>query len=63
MTSKKIPDNTTVYIATDEMDKEFFGLLKQHYDVVFLDDFMHVLEGINSNYYGKSLSSGFSKSH
>ena len=52
MTSKQIPDNTTVYIATDERDKSFFNLLKQHYDVVFLDDFKHELEGVNTNYYG-----------
>eukprot|EP00934_Nitzschia_sp_Nitz4_P007095 Nitzschia sp. Nitz4//scaffold284_size24204//366//2431//NITZ4_008411-RA/size24204-augustus-gene-0.2-mRNA-1//1//CDS//3329545673//7085//frame0 len=52
MTSKKIPDNTTVYIATDERDKSFFKLLQEHYDVVFLDDFMSVLPDVNSNYYG-----------
>lgn len=52
MTSRNIPDNTTVYIATDERDKSFFNPLKEHYDVVFLDDFMGSLEGINSNYYG-----------
>jgi len=53
MTSQKIPDNTTLYIATDERNKTFFEPLKQHYDVVFLDDFMDAIEGVNSNYFGK----------
>jgi len=52
MTSQRIPDNTTVYIATDEKDKSFFKPLKERYDVVFLDDFMDTLDGVNSNYYG-----------
>lgn len=52
MTKLKIEDNTTIYIATDEKDKNFFNLLKEHYDVVFLDDFKHELEGVNTNYYG-----------
>ena len=55
MTSQKIPDNTTLYIATDERNKAFFDPLKKHYDVVFLDDFMDAIEGVNSNYYGKDL--------
>lgn len=52
MTTQRISDNATVYIATDERDKGFFDPLKSHYDVVFLDDFMDSLEGVNSNYYG-----------
>ena len=47
-----LTENKTVYIATDERDKKFFEPLKEHYDVVFLDDFMDALEGVNSNYYG-----------
>ena len=42
----------TLYIATDERDKKFFDLLKEHYDVCFLDDFKHMIEGVNTNYYG-----------
>ncbi len=53
LANKKIQDNATVYIATDERKKEFFQPLRLHYDVVFLDDFMDVLEGVNSNYYGE----------
>ena len=49
---KKIPDETLVYIATDERNKDFFSPLKQHYDIAFLDDFHDELKGINSNYYG-----------
>jgi hypothetical protein len=52
MTRKRIPDNTTVYIATDEKKKNFFRPIQDHYDVVFLDDFKHELEGVNTNYYG-----------
>jgi hypothetical protein len=52
MTSKQIPDDTTVYIATDERKKTFFDPLKKHYDVVFLEDFKHELQGVNTNYYG-----------
>ena len=34
-----IPKNATLYIATDERKKEFFDVLKDHYNVYFLDDF------------------------
>jgi hypothetical protein len=49
---KKIKEGATVYIATDERDKSYFKPLMEHYDVVFLDDFMDELQGINSNYFG-----------
>jgi hypothetical protein len=52
MLSKKLKDNATLYIATDERDKKFFDPIKERYDVLFLDDFMDELQGINSNYYG-----------
>lgn len=52
MLSRKLKDNATLYIATDERDKAFFGPIQERYDVLFLDDFMSELEGINSNYYG-----------
>jgi GDP-fucose protein O-fucosyltransferase len=47
-----IPVNTTVYIATDERDKSYFDPLREVYDVVFLNDFLHVVEGVNKNFYG-----------
>lgn len=43
---------STVYIGTDERNKTFFKPIADKYDVVYLDDFMHLLEGINTNYYG-----------
>lgn len=52
MASKRIADNTTVYIATDERDKKFFKPLQEHFDVVFLDDFASSLAGVNTNYFG-----------
>lgn len=53
MAQKKIPDGNTVFIATDERDKSFFQPLREHYDIVFLDDFHdEALIGINSNFYG-----------
>jgi len=48
----KLQEGATVYIATDERDKKFFGPLKEHYNVFFLDDFKKELEGVNKNYYG-----------
>ena len=47
-----IPEGSTVYIGTDERDKSFFDDLKKHYDVLFLDDFQHLLEGMNPSYFG-----------
>jgi hypothetical protein len=44
--------NATVYIGTDERDKSFFQPLANHYDIVFLDDFMHLVKDVNSNFYG-----------
>ena len=42
----------TLYIATDEKDKSFFSLFKENYDVVYLGDFMHLIDDIPANYYG-----------
>jgi hypothetical protein len=44
--------NSTLYIATDERNKTFFNIFKEHYHVYFLDDFAHVLEDVNTNFYG-----------
>jgi GDP-fucose protein O-fucosyltransferase len=53
MAQKKIPEGATVFIATDERDKSFFQPMRDHYDVLFLDD-VHdeALIGINTNFYG-----------
>jgi len=42
----------SLYIATDERKKEFFNIFKDNYDVTFLDDYMHLIKGVNPNYYG-----------
>ena len=48
----ELEEGTTLYIATDERDKEFFKPLADHYNVLFLDNFKDKLGDINSNYYG-----------
>lgn len=58
--AKEIYENTkefltpgaTVFIATDERNKNFFDDLKAHYDIKFLDDFKDILNDVNPNYYG-----------
>eukprot|EP00980_Cylindrotheca_fusiformis_P003484 scaffold781_cov132-Cylindrotheca_fusiformis.AAC.3 len=53
MLSKQIPENATLFIATDEHDKTYFDMLKDHYRILFLDDFVEELGGdVNTNYYG-----------
>jgi hypothetical protein len=47
-----IPEGTTVFIATDERQKDFFDIFRAHYNCYFLDDFKHELEGVNTNFYG-----------
>ena len=48
----EILEGATVYIGTDERDKSFFNDMSIHYDIVFLDDFAHLIQGINTNFYG-----------
>ena len=45
----EIRENTTVFVATDHQGKPFFKNLQDHYDLVFLKDFKHELEGVNTN--------------
>jgi GDP-fucose protein O-fucosyltransferase len=52
MSRPEMTPNATVYIATDERDRSFFKALADEYDIVFLDDFKHLLDGVNTNYYG-----------
>ena len=52
-TRNMIQDGRVVYIATDEKEKSFFRPLQEHYYVYFLDDFKHLLKGIDAHYYGK----------
>ena len=41
-----------LYIATDERQKQFFAPLSEHYNVTYLDDYMHLIPDINTNFYG-----------
>jgi hypothetical protein len=52
MLAQRLQKNATLFIATDERKKSFFDPLREQYDIVFLDDFKHELEGVNTNYYG-----------
>ncbi|KAL7480764.1 hypothetical protein ACHAW6_006426 [Cyclotella cf. meneghiniana] len=52
LSKNELSEGATLYVATDETDKSFFLPFKQKYDVVFLDDFMHVIPDLNTNYYG-----------
>jgi len=38
-----LQEGAVLYIATDEMKKEFFDIFKKHYKVYFLDDFKHLV--------------------
>ena len=49
---QEIPENTTVFVATDHQGKPFFKPLADHFDLVFLNDFKEELKGVNTNYYG-----------
>ena len=44
--------NSTIFIATDEKNSSFFDPLRQHYNLLFLNDFKDLIEGVNSNYMG-----------
>lgn len=49
---EELTHNSTIFVATDEMDKKFFDPLKKHYNIRFLDDFKEELKEVNSNYFG-----------
>jgi hypothetical protein len=53
-TKKIIPENTTVFVATDANDPHFFDLMRSHYNLIFLGDCLHILKetGLNTNLYG-----------
>ena len=48
----QLREGSLLYIATDERKKEFFKPLTKHYEVTYLDDYMELIPGINTNYYG-----------
>lgn len=40
-------------VATDEKKKQaFFYDMAVHYDLVYLDDYMHLIKDVNPNFYG-----------
>jgi len=45
-------EGRTVYIATDEKNSSFFDPFREHYNPLFLKDFMYLLEGVDANFYG-----------
>jgi GDP-fucose protein O-fucosyltransferase len=47
-----VPDQRTVFIATDETNQTFFAPFLEHYNVYFLGDFKEQIKGISANYYG-----------
>jgi hypothetical protein len=52
----EIPDGSVLYISTDEKNKYFFSVLKEHYNIKFMDDFVTEvrasLSPVNTNFYG-----------
>lgn len=44
--------NSTIFIATDERDASFFDPMREHYNLLFLNDFKHLIEGLNTNFMG-----------
>jgi len=46
-------EGSKLYISTDEKDKSFFNVLKEHYDIYFYDDIKHLIfKDINSDLIG-----------
>lgn len=48
----EIPKGTTVYVATDERNKDYFKPLAEHYNLLYLDDFADLLNDVNQNNFG-----------
>jgi len=38
-----VPEGSKLYVSTDEQDKAFFDLLRQHYQLYFYDDIKHLI--------------------
>lgn len=50
VTKRVFAEGSTVYIATDERDRSFFKELSEHYDTIFMSDFLAELGDVNTNY-------------
>lgn len=48
----QLEDGSTLFIATDERDKDFFEMLKSYHNITFLDDYVHLLKDLNPNFFG-----------
>lgn len=48
----EIPKGATLYIATDERKKDFFKPFAESYNLLYLDDFAHLIKDVNPNYFG-----------
>lgn len=48
----QIPRGTTVYVATDERKKEFFQDMESYWNVLYMDNYIHLLEGVDKNNFG-----------
>jgi len=47
-----IDPESALYVATDDVDGEFFKQIKERYKIFFLSDFQNLLEGLNPNFNG-----------
>jgi len=50
-TEPELTPGRTVYIATDEQDRDYFRPMANAYDIVYLDDFKNELGDLNTNFY------------
>ena len=49
----ELTEGSTLYIATNQKDKNFFSIFMEHYDVIYLDDYMdEVGHEVNANFLG-----------
>jgi len=51
-TRLEIPEQRTVYVATDERNMTYFQPLAAHYKLLYMNDFKHLLTDVNPNYFG-----------
>ena len=51
-TRNVIQDGRTVYVATDEKNRDFFVPLAEHYKLLYQSDFQDLIADVNPNQYG-----------
>jgi hypothetical protein len=52
ISSSKLEPNSTIYIASDEKNRAFFGPFKKMHDVYFIEDFSDAVKDLNPNLLG-----------